>query len=98
MATHQPSNQVWGLCPHVYVMRRGEGDLNESLLGREGNPGAGSTFSKCLEAGMNLEHGLGELQGRIVELRRPRNLSFNVLREYSRSFNKWCFICSTYIY
>lgn len=79
-------------------MRHGEGDLNESLLGREGNPGVGLPLSKCLEAGMNLEHGLGELQGRIVELRRPRNLSFNVLREDSRSFNKWCFICAKYIY
>lgn len=63
-----------GTLSHIYVMRRGEGDLKETLLGRKGDPGAGVTLSKCLETGMNLEHGLGELQGRIVELSRPTHL------------------------
>lgn len=78
MATHQPSSHAWGLYPHIYVMRRGGGgagcDPKETLLGRKGDPGAGVTLSKCLETGLNLEHGLGELQGSIVELSRPRNL------------------------
>lgn len=82
-------------CP---VTSRGAGRdiyLSESLLSAVGDPGAGVTLSKCEEAGMNLEHGLGDLGGRVMELSRPK---FRILQEFSRSFSQRRFICSTNVY